>query len=92
MSTFMDNTLEAYSREVSSHSWYPLGIASYLKLQLYIRITENSRDATAAAAIVHKMISRRRPRTFRPEFPFKKGSNPATVIMVVNKEIFLLGQ
>ena len=37
-------------------------------------ITLNKRLDTAAAAIVHKMINRRRPRVFRPVSPFKKGS------------------
>lgn len=37
-------------------------------------ITLNRRLATAAAAMVQRMINRRRPRVFRLVSPFKKGS------------------
>lgn len=37
-------------------------------------ITLNNRLATAAAAIVQRIISRRMPRVFRPVSPSKKGS------------------
>lgn len=37
-------------------------------------MTLNNRLATAAAAIVHKMISLSSPRVFRPVSPFKNGS------------------
>lgn len=48
-----------------------------------LRMTLNKRLATAAAAIVHRMINRSRPRVFRPVSPFKKGSNAAAVIVGV---------
>ena len=38
------------------------------------RITLNSRLATAAAAIVQRIISRSKPRVFRPVSPFRNGS------------------
>lgn len=45
-----------------------------------LRITLNKRLATAAAAIVHKMINRRRPLVLRPVSPFKKGSKTSTAM------------
>jgi hypothetical protein len=45
-----------------------------------LRITENSRLATAAPAIVKRMINRRRPRVFRPESPFRKGSKASNIV------------
>ena len=42
-------------------------------------MTLNRRLATAAAAIVHRMIKRRRPRVLRPVSPVKKGCNPAGI-------------
>lgn len=48
-----------------------------------LRITLNKRLATAAAAMVHRMISRRRPLVFRPVSPFKKGSKTSTGIFDV---------
>ena len=39
-------------------------------------ITENNLLATAAAAIVHRMSTRRRPRVFRPDSPSKKNLAP----------------
>lgn len=46
-----------------------------------LRITLNSRLAIAAAAIVQRIIIRRRPRVLRPLSPFRKGSNPAATIV-----------
>ena len=43
-------------------------------------ITLNNRLETAAAAIVHRMINRRRPLVFRPVLPLKKGSIEATAM------------
>lgn len=45
-----------------------------------LRITLNKRLATAAAAIVHRMINRSRPLVFRPVLPFKKGSKTSTAM------------
>lgn len=44
-------------------------------------MTLNRRLATAAAAIVQRMISRSRPRVFRPESPLKKGSMESAIIL-----------
>ena len=45
-------------------------------------MTLNRRLATAAAAMVHRMIKRRRPRVFRPVSPFRNGSmDEATCIV-----------
>ena len=52
-----------------------------------LRITLNSRLAIAAAAIVQRIIIRRRPRVLRPLSPFKKGSNPAATIIDVVGEM-----
>jgi hypothetical protein len=49
----------------------------------YIRITENSRLATAAAAIVQRIINRRRPLVFLPVLPSKEGSVDVAVIVAV---------
>lgn len=46
-----------------------------------LRITLNSRLAIAAAAIVQRIIIRRRPRVLRPLSPFRKGSNPAATMI-----------
>ena len=46
-----------------------------------LRITLNKRLATAAAAIVQRMINRRRPLVFRPVSPFKKGSKTSTAML-----------
>ena len=43
-------------------------------------MTLNSRLATAAAAMVHKMINRNRPLVFRPVSPFKIGSKEVAAI------------
>jgi hypothetical protein len=40
------------------------------------RITENNLLATAAAAMVHRMINRRRPLVFLPLSPSKKNLAP----------------
>ena len=40
------------------------------------RITENSLLATAAAAMVHRMIRRSRPRVLRADSPLRKKSAP----------------
>ena len=44
-------------------------------------MTLNSRLDTAAAAIVTRMIIRRRPRMFLPELPFRITSTGAPAIM-----------
>ena len=44
-------------------------------------MTLNKRLATAAAAIVHKIINRSRPRVFRPVSPLKKGSMEAILLI-----------
>lgn len=44
-------------------------------------MTLNSRLDTAAAAIVTRMIIRRRPRMFLPELPFRRTSTGASAIM-----------
>lgn len=74
----MDNTLETWivSRQQR-------GIEGRYKWTLFpgpdraqesLRITLNKRLATAAPAIVKRMISRRSPRVLRPVLPFRKGS------------------
>lgn len=45
-------------------------------MMLSKRMTENSLLATAAAAMVHRMIRRSRPRVLRPDSPLKKKSAP----------------
>lgn len=78
MLTFVDNTLETWivSRQQR-------GIEGRYKWTLFpgpdraqesLRITLNKRLATAAPAIVKRMISRRSPRVLRPVLPFRKGS------------------
>ena len=52
-----------------------------------LRMTEKSRLATAAPAIVQRMISRSRPLVFRPESPFKKGSKASIIIADVSTAI-----
>lgn len=49
----------------------------------YVLITEKRRLAIAAAAIVQRIVSRRRPRVFLPVLPLKNCSALATVILVV---------
>lgn len=44
-------------------------------------MTLNNRLATAAAAIVHNMISLSSPRVFRPVSPFKNGSTKVADIL-----------
>jgi hypothetical protein len=46
-------------------------------------MTLNSRLASAAAAMVMRIISRRSPLVFLPVLPFKKGSIGATVIFAI---------
>ena len=55
-----------------------------------LRMTLNNRLATAAPAIVVRMISRRRPRVFLPVFPFKKGSRAAATIFDAAKYVIEL--
>ena len=43
-------------------------------------MTLNRRLATAAPAIVHRIINRSKPRVFRPVSPLKNGSIEAAVI------------
>jgi hypothetical protein len=43
-------------------------------------MTLNNRLATAAAAMVHRMTIRRRPRVFLPVSPLRKGSIPTEAI------------
>lgn len=50
-------------------------------------MTLNRRLATAAAAIVQRMISRSRPRVFRPVSPFKKGSMDSIAINGLRLEV-----
>jgi hypothetical protein len=45
-------------------------------MMLSKRMTEKSLLATAAAAMVHRMIRRSRPRVLRPDSPLKKKSAP----------------
>ena len=56
-----------------------------------LRITLNKRLATAAAAIVQRMINRRRPLVFRPVSPFKKGSKTSTAMFDVAGQGLMLG-
>ena len=51
-----------------------------------IRITENSRLATAAAAIKHRIVNRRSPRVFLPVLPLKKGSSVVADIVGVGEK------
>jgi hypothetical protein len=51
-----------------------------------IRITLKRRLATAAAAIVRRMMIRNRPRVLRPELPFSKTSREEWAIMAWKKE------
>jgi hypothetical protein len=57
----------------------------------YVRITEKSRLATAAAAIKHRIVIRRSPLVFLPVLPWKKGSATVAVIVVVNEGKFVVG-
>ena len=52
---------------------------------IYVRITEKSRLATAAAAIKHKIVIRKSPLAFLPVLPWKKGSATVAVIVAVNE-------
>jgi len=52
-------------------------------LGINIRITEKRRLETAAPAIRHRMVSRRRPRVFLPVLPLKKGSTVGSMAIVV---------
>ena len=45
-------------------------------MKVDLRITLNNRLATAAAAMVQRMMMRSMPRVFRPPSPFRKGSKP----------------
>lgn len=59
---------------------------------VYIRITENRRLATAAAAIKHRIVIRNTPRVFLPVLPLKKGSDAvAVVIVAVDEEKKVVG-
>lgn len=57
----------------------------------YLRITLNKRLATAAAAIVQRIINRRRPRVFRPVSPFKKGSKTSTAMFDAAGQCLMVG-
>ena len=48
-------------------------------------MTLKSRLATAAPAMVHNMIRRRRPLVFRPVSPLKKGSIEAATMVEIRK-------
>lgn len=52
-----------------------------------LRITLNRRLATAAPAIVKRMINRRRPRVLRPVSPFRKGSKAAATMIDAADEV-----
>ena len=53
-----------------------------------LRITLNSRLATAAAAMVQRIIIRSIPRVFLPPSPFKKGSKPVVAMLNSKKAAF----
>lgn len=69
-----------FAMDVSFHGY----IIAYCKLRAEgdSRITLNSRLATAAAAIVNRIIRRRRPLVFRPVSPFRNGSRTAATMMI----------
>ena len=52
-----------------------------------IRITLNKRLDTAAAAMVQRIINRKRPRVLRPVSPFRKGSMDVDVIPKGQREV-----
>ena len=54
------------------------------KSSVDIRITENRRLATAAAAIKQRIVIRKSPLVFLPVLPWKKGSVTVAVIVAVN--------
>ena len=51
-----------------------------------VRITLKRRLAMAAAAMVHRMTMRRRPRVFLPVFPFRKGSTAVEAMTAGSKQ------
>ena len=58
-----------------------------------IRITEKRRLDTAAPAIKHKMVRRRRPRVFLPVLPLNKGSTAGSMAGgVVDQKMLLAVQ
>lgn len=59
------------------------GTLGKAELGAIIRITENNLLDTAAAAIVQRMTSRRRPFEFLPVAPFNKGDSIAAVMVGV---------
>ena len=102
--TFVDDTLEAcYGIRVSNghRSQSKLKMTSRLWIGIQggprdgtmkpdLRITLNSRLATAAAAMVQRMMMRSMPRVFLPPSPFKKGSKPV-VAMIGDENVLFRG-
>ena len=50
-------------------------------MKLDLRITLNNRLATAAAAMVQRIMMRSMPRVLRPPSPLRKGSNPVVAML-----------
>ena len=85
----MNDTLESYSFHnismiltVTHNSFDMTSTASCRYIaSVDVLITLNKRLDTAAAAMVHNMINRKRPLVFRPVSPFKKGSIGVVAMM-----------
>ena len=90
--TFVNDALESYNKNTlatmrpevpDARRIYNLEMADETLRQDFgsLRITLNSRLAIAAAAIVQRIIIRRRPRVLRPLLPLRNGSSPAATII-----------
>lgn len=53
-------------------------------MELDVRMTENNRLAMAAAAMVQRMMMRKRLRVFFPVSPRRKGSNGVSIKAIVS--------
>jgi hypothetical protein len=54
--------------------------------EVYVRITENRRLATAAAAITQRIVILSKPLVFLPVLPVKKGSTVVAIVIGVSVE------
>ena len=69
-----------YRRTAISSNCFELAILG-IPTGLDVRMTLNNRLATAAPAIVQRMMRRKRPRVLRPVSPFRKGSIEVTTMI-----------
>lgn len=53
-------------------------------MRVHVRITENRRLATAAAAIKQRIVILNKPLVFLPVLPFKKGSAVVAIVVGVS--------